>query len=170
MTRRIHSENGSVERLSTTAMIDVVFLLLIFFMCATQIRVPEGTLRAYLPPTGGDGPGGPPEVRDCRIQLAMSEDGVHIWADEFEVPSLDSHEEFELLRGWATPGGERLFEYLVERREDFAMSGGASAGGLPVVIDFAPTVPTRYVVMVLDLCQRAQIRDIAFAQPEIPID
>ena len=36
-----------------TAMIDIVFLLLIFFMCVTQFRTLEGALRGFMPRDAG---------------------------------------------------------------------------------------------------------------------
>ncbi len=46
--RKAKGDPGEVET-DMTSMIDVVFLLLIFFMLATKFKMPEGTLRSYLP-------------------------------------------------------------------------------------------------------------------------
>jgi biopolymer transport protein ExbD len=43
-------------------------------------------------------------------------------------------------------------------------------GTLPVVIDFAENVPYKYVIDVLNICARERIENIAFAQPEIPLE
>ena len=53
-------------------MIDVVFLLLIFFMCASKFRIPEGALRAYLPKDSGTGTIHK-YVKNCRIQLWLAD-------------------------------------------------------------------------------------------------
>ena len=41
---------------------------------------------------------------------------------------------------------------------------------LPVVIDFAEKVPYKYVIDVLNICAKLEIENIAFAQPETPMD
>ena len=46
-----------------TSMIDVVFLLLIFFLCTMQFRVLEGRLETELPDEGGPSPATPEVVR-----------------------------------------------------------------------------------------------------------
>ena len=48
---------GSIMNLNLTSMIDVVFLLLFFFLAASRFTVPEGTLPADLPKKGAAAPG-----------------------------------------------------------------------------------------------------------------
>ena len=45
--------------LDLTPMIDIVFNLLIFFMCATKFRTPEGVIEAFLPKDKGQASGTP---------------------------------------------------------------------------------------------------------------
>ena len=82
MTQRKDGEPGM------TPMIDVVFLLLIFFMCASKFRIPEGALRAYLPKDSGTGTIHK-YVKNCRIQLWLADTGeVRARIDEKNVALL----------------------------------------------------------------------------------
>ena len=50
MSKKKGSRFASEEvELDLTPMIDIVFNLLIFFMCATKFRTPEGMIESYLP-------------------------------------------------------------------------------------------------------------------------
>jgi biopolymer transport protein ExbD len=58
------------ERLSMTPMIDVTFLLLLFFLCTLQIKTLEGKIPAMLPKDAGRG-GQPSVVEDVLITLRV---------------------------------------------------------------------------------------------------
>jgi len=57
-----------------SAMIDVVFLLLIFFMLTLQIVEPEG-VHAVETPRGGDGILRPDPLPEITVKLVASDDG-----------------------------------------------------------------------------------------------
>ena len=52
--KKVVDPDGNKAEADMTPMIDVVFLLLIFFMLATKFKMPEGTLRSYLPKNRGE--------------------------------------------------------------------------------------------------------------------
>ena len=91
---RIRDQADEEPTLNLTPMIDVVFLLLIFFMVATTFLDPEREIDIELPvaESGGE-PDRPPE----EVVLNVSEDGtvVHGGAE------LDGDSLLELLRGAA---------------------------------------------------------------------
>ena len=165
-------------KLDMTSMIDVVFLLLIFFMCATKFKNPEGTLRAYLPRDRGGDSISSAINRGCRITLGRVDKEILLMIDDkmisFDVDDpLGGKNWFE--REWQYNGGyapneDELLEHLQMRKDNYEIEGGLGDKGLPVIVDFSKNVPSKYVVQILNLCHEAKIVDISFAQPEIPIE
>ena len=133
----VHFHSGRM-----TPMIDVVFLLLVFFMCGMGFRRTEGRLDASLPAeTCCD------EEDDSipvRIRLEQEEGGgVSIFIQDIPIPS------FTVLR-------MMLHRIAV-----------ASDRTLPVLIDGAPDVPFDAFLTTLDSCRDAGLQPIWFAQPRI---
>ncbi len=58
-----------------TPMIDVTFLLLIFFMCTLKFKVLEGKLTAYLPKDVGVNTSDAPPVEKVQIDIHVTEEG-----------------------------------------------------------------------------------------------
>ena len=154
------TKDVSGAKLDLTAMIDVVFLLLIFFMCATTFRVPEGSLRAFLPRDQGARSSEPPHTKPCRVLLAMRGKEVAVQVDFVAIHNDETYvTDFERAREVQAPDEEAIYQHIRQRQ---AASGD---GAVPVVIDFDRDVPVRYVVRMLDICHRAEVKDIAFAAP-----
>ncbi|MBI4879671.1 MAG: biopolymer transporter ExbD [Planctomycetes bacterium] len=71
MSRSVRAECEGETRIEMTPMIDVTFLLLVFFLCAIQFKILEGKLQTYLPKDCGVDPSGecsPFERIDLRIE------------------------------------------------------------------------------------------------------
>ncbi len=131
-----------------TSMIDVVFLLLIFFMCASKFRVLERRLDAFLPKDKG-----PSSVQTQVRQL--DEIVVHVTALEqrgLRVP------EFK-IRNWKTHDPNDLARHLKRLKQ---------VGDMPVVIDGRPLCPFRHVMSALDSCARAELTKVEFRPPPAP--
>jgi biopolymer transport protein ExbD len=128
-----------------TPMIDVVFLLLIFFVCAASFQVIEDVLPTELPPAGAvESPDLPPEIQELgsvtlRLYLqdgrALTEVNGRVYAktDALRTTLLD------------------LAKLTSE---------------IPVVLDIADDVPMGFVVEVYDLCRVAGFETINFAASE----
>ena len=56
MARRCKAEIEDAK-IDMTPIIDIVFNLLIFFLCATKIRATEGAIQCFLPKNRGQGTG-----------------------------------------------------------------------------------------------------------------
>lgn len=122
--------------------IDVVFLLLIFFMCTARFKQTEKILDANLPHEGG------PEQRDDLTPV----DPIHVklWSDSAgrlaiginsrENRVADIHELASRLA-------------VLQRTMD----------GLSVLIDARRDVQYRHVIAAMDACKRAQIESVKFA-------
>lgn len=156
-----------------TPMIDIVFNLLIFFMCATKFRTTEGFIMCFLPKNRGQGSGTPTiDLNEVRIKLLWyGSDGrptnddagyvvVKIGDQSFNQPG-----EIEQSR---PPEKSTVWSGMYEKLNSFkAGYSGSSEKGLPVIIDARKQVPTKYVVLVLNEVVRAGIQDVTFAAPEI---
>jgi len=134
--------------LNMTSMIDVVFLLLIFFIVSTEFRTIEGLLPNNLP---GEGP--PPDGILPELRIVLSEDptaaGVGFSA-RLRVPSarvnLSGPEQLtELIRGLIAQHGELYRQHT------------------PVLIQADPGVLYNDVVLVYDAVLAARMKNVSFA-------
>ncbi len=124
-----------------TPLIDVVFQLLIFFICAST-----GHLREMLLPTdfaaGAIGDKAPRQIEkplgEVRIKLRREIDTTIYQVEGREFQELDQLE--EILRSLA-----------------------ATAIEIPVILEILPDVPLGDAVSVYDTCRAARFRSIHFA-------
>ena len=82
--------------LDLTPMIDIVFQLLIFFMCATKFRTPEGLIEAYLPKNRGQS-SGTPQIDQVQIH-AIETSTAEISPTEVRLADLLGTEEGLILK------------------------------------------------------------------------
>jgi len=131
----------AVPQLNMASMVDVVFLLLIFFMCTSSLNQPENDISSQLSRLGtGTGQGAVPE-RPVRIRLLGVTAGVLITCDEKRIADFPS------------------LEAELQRR--------AALEDRPVVIEGQAGVPFRYMVAALDVCHRAGMWRVAFSPREV---
>ncbi|MEM7264180.1 MAG: biopolymer transporter ExbD [Planctomycetota bacterium] len=166
-SRRAKWGAGQPEQLPMTSMIDVVFLLLIFFMCATKFKMPEGDLRAHLPRNRGKDGASVSITKNCRVTLSAQDGRIVCRADERSI-SNGEWTDFEASR--RREPGPKLAEIEAHIRQRKMQTPGLGPTGLPVIIDFGEDVPWKYVVDVLNICHRIEITDISFAAPAQEID
>ena len=176
-TARAMAEEAEAE-LSITPMIDVVFLLLIFFLLASRFKPLEGDVKSYLPKNRGQGTSTPTiDLYEVRIKL--------LWYDDQNRPTTDKEIGHVVLKvGKETYPTKPMedtvtkkieafpnWEYLLERIKDFkAGYKGQGEKGLPVILDARKQVPWKHVVAALDTCVEAGIKDVTFAAPPKPIN
>jgi biopolymer transport protein ExbD len=124
-----------------TPIIDIVFNLLIFFLCATRLRADEGVIRAHLPKTMGLTSATSTEpLNDVRVRL--------LWHDG---------------RGRRVEGeqGGHVVVAIGEHR----LKAAATTDAFSVVIDARPQVPMQAVVSALNEVVRAEVPEVRFAAP-----
>ncbi len=130
-------------KMEFTPMIDVVFLLLIFFMCTLKFKTLENKLATYLPTNKGPESTYEDLKPEEKIRLKLSMSGGRCLC---------------FVNGRATgtvPGSLRtVYDRLRQIRRASPKS--------PVEIDPDPTVPHKHVVSVLDECIRAKATEINF--------
>ncbi len=121
--------------LNMASMVDIVFLLLIFFMCTSSFVMPEGSLPAQLPRSGVRAD---EDMLDpVRIQVNVAGEGVLITCDE-----------------QACGTDEQLLAMLKERR---------ALADVPVIISGQGAVPFDAMVRALDACYQADLWKVAFS-------
>ena len=129
--------------LKMTAMIDIVFQLLIFFLIGTQFRVPEGEMAAHLPGRGGPDPPPPEVVEPIRVALL--------------APADRTREPAALMDGRRT--SMRQMETWVFR----AASDKRTRNSVAEIIDAEPDVRYRWVIRTLDVCRKAGFASVHVA-------
>ena len=140
---RIPSHHGRIDTdVAMTPMIDVVFLLLIFFICTASFQAAEELLPMGL--AVGDGASAaaandtPADSRRILIGATHANGATH----------------------WLV--NERLCPSLVEVRQ-VLQAAAESDRTLPVVLDVAGEVPLGDMIDVYDLCRLSHFEKIQFA-------
>ncbi len=125
-----------------TPMIDVVFLLLIFFVCTASFQIAESILPAGLVALGGstaDVEFDPePDLERVIVKITYREGRV----------------------GWLV--NERPYDSLADVRSVLSAVAQIDAG-LPVIIDVEPPVPLGHVIDAYDVCRLVGFDKIQFA-------
>lgn len=146
--RRVYRHNGSSRGkldLPMTPMIDVIFLLIIFFLCTASFRPPESLLPTLLNLPGSTGTvvESDPELEDLDeivVELTWQDGRVGWRINDQPCPDLAAV-------------AARL-QAVAEIQID-----------LPVILDIAPAVPMEYVIDVYDLCRSLGLQRVQFAAP-----
>ena len=130
--------------ISMTPMIDVVFLLLIFFMCTLRMIAVEGQFSTFLPKDVGTAASkAPQELDKLKIRIVMRGEytpGVRNW--EFSAPNFNKNDVKAL---------QKHVQRFVLRSPD-----------APVEISPSSKVPYEAVVEVLNACVGAKAEQINF--------
>ena len=153
------------------SMIDVVFLLLIFFMCASKFRSIEKRLDADLPKDEGQNPI-PKKVEppsEIRVQIFWENSaGQVISSPIFGDPS-------DIVRGQPlSVAGARIRlqcnRVTIRDLNELARTLGDLTSrnpSMPVIIDARQKVPFKWVIGAIDACARAEVRNVKFQAPPV---
>lgn len=134
-------KGGDDDELDLTPMIDVVFLLLVFFMVATKTKLSNRALDANLPKDIGSSSPSDEEPKET-INIEVKERGGQpkIFVNNFPIDTF-----------------EGLYQKLAQLTSISSES--------PVIISPEGAVSFKYVVMTLNACSRAAVEKVSFAQP-----
>lgn len=146
--KAIKIEEANME-LQMAPMIDVVFQLIIFFMCSIHFKSLEGKLYSYLPRDKGMSNTivSDPILEEVRIRLVYAENRLplltRIKVGEKEFPDWNSLEQHirSIASSLVTPKGDII----------------------PVKIDPDDKIPAQAVVSVLNICKKAGVQKTEFA-------
>ncbi|MGI9429866.1 MAG: ExbD/TolR family protein [Bythopirellula sp.] len=128
---------------SMTPMIDVVFLLLIFFVCTASFQIAEAVLPSPLSLGGSASTSHPPELIEPELERVV-----------IEVSHRDGKVQLAVNRR-PCPSLTRLSEILVALSDVDAR--------LPVLLDIDGETPLGFAIDVYDCCRLAKFENIQFA-------
>lgn len=155
----------SKAEMQMTPMIDVTFLLLIFFMCTIKFKKLEGKLAAYLPKDMGQDTTEVDPVEKLDIRLDVVAEGERRSPDGKVAYRPGVHPRFEYVdRIFSIRIGPREFtsdriEEVADRLRVFASDDPER----PVTIDPRSGIVTEDVVRILDRVLDAGFKKVSFA-------
>ena len=137
------------------SMIDVVFLLLIFFIVTAKFKQIENRLDAHLPKDEG--------IPQIQAEIEKPDEvRVYLWVPENDPAGvsigLNTRDEVNI----------RDINELADKLK--SLKASIEQGGLKitVVLDARKNVKFDYVIGALDACYRAEIEDVKFQAPPVP--
>ncbi len=140
-SRAIGGSTGADTLPDMTPMVDVVMVILIFFMASTALVGPELLLRARVAPDAGPDPADAPLIAPAALVVRL-EPGPSGATIATGLGMRDS-----------TP------EALIARID--ARASDLRDGEIPVVVQAADRVPYQVVVDIISALERAGVREIA---------
>ena len=142
MAGGVGGDDEDYIQLNLTAMVDVVMLLIIFFVSNLKFPKEEGALSANLPRAGRAAQQGeaPPKIDKVVIGLDYTGSRINVIVNNQPIGGL-------------TQLDTKLF--LLQRQIPEA----------EVTLDVRPDVPYDYVVNVFNICAKRNFKKVAFAQP-----
>ena len=165
------------HELEMTPMIDVTFLLLIFFMCTLKFKVLEGKLGAYLPKDVGAQSIEQEQIEKFKIQLRVINPGTKQRFDK-ELGDMRDATQEELDAGLRFEWGpDRVIEYTmgsyptrslaevakqVKQVHKAALAAGEE-NGARVELDPRQRTTNKDVVEVLDVVLDAGVTQVNFS-------
>jgi biopolymer transport protein ExbD len=147
-----------------TSMIDIVFLLLIFFVCASVGQVRELLMATNLSAGSIDSPEKvePEEslLGQVWLQLKRTKAMTTVEVDDivFQISGNQDHESEN-----QNPADEKQQINGCEQLRVFLSELSAAAREIPVILDTGPDVPIGDMIVVYDLCKAAEFESIDFA-------
>ncbi|MHC4505222.1 MAG: ExbD/TolR family protein [Planctomycetota bacterium] len=167
----IKMRNEEVDNELPISMIDVVFLLLIFFMCSMQFKTVERKLDAQLPQDEGLQPIPTPVVNPTEIRVKI------YWANArgqvIHSPRAAFGEHYPGRRVPLSTAGAhvelRVNQVRVGDLNDLArtLTDLNRKSPMPVVVDARQAVPFQWVAGALDACARARVKHVKFQAPPV---
>ncbi len=154
--RKRRGRERSPITLNPVAMIDVVFLLLIYFMTVTDFKLGEEIYRLDLPQRQPAAQVLDPFELDeepLRITVRSSQIGVDGYSIELSGP----------YRPPAT--FEDLFHFLDERRISVHAPGGLFAPDHPIIVEPMRTTRWEHAMEAFNTAARARYTNLTFAKP-----
>ncbi len=135
---------GSVGMLNIVPMMDILFNLLIFFLCFGLALIPEGSLPAKLPASHGQAGGGTVPMTPIEVRLASAGNAVQVQLRPQGIRLISMPELYEQMR------------VLAESR-DFGVES-------PVILVPGPDVPMAFVADAYNAAFQAGFKEIVFGE------
>lgn len=154
-TRDRHGRGPARIGVNLTSMIDVVFLLLVYFMVATEFKLGEEVYRLDLPDRAASAQQDPFELDDEPLRILVStvgfdRDGYRLRIDgPYPQPS----------------SFEQLFEFLRDRRIGSGAPNAQFQPDNPILIEPARSARWEHAMEAFNAAVRARYTNVTFAKP-----
>ncbi len=156
-------DDSNEIKLDLAPMIDVTFLLLIFFMCSIKFKQLEGKLDSYLPKDVGLQQTQVLEIQDEPIRVTLRVKGKEtlLYVGSEKLYTL------KIPRAPNGPGDEQALKVPLNLTQLQTKVGAIfrKAPELKCIIDPDERVPNMHVIAALDACLAAGISNINFSIP-----
>jgi biopolymer transport protein ExbD len=138
-------------------MLNIMFCLILFFMCSFHFKQLEGRIDSWLPKQKGilAGPGLSVIIDQVRVRLEWDPQTQRVLRKVGAV---------ECLPGEEISWQDKMLGLIKTSYEDMQRLGKRD---VPVSIDADPDVPWQEVITVMDICKRGNIDKIEFAPPRL---
>ena len=160
--RKMEEATSNKAEMQMTPMIDVTFLLLIFFMCTIKFKTLEGKLAAYLPKDVGVNTTKAEPIEKIEIKLTVLNEGTKLNAKGTGPFEGEGRHTWGADREISYSVGPRRFSSVREVKDRLVVLYDP-ADPRPVTIDPRKGVVYADVVKVLDAAIQAKFREITFA-------
>ena len=156
------------HEMEMTPMIDVTFLLLIFFMCTLKFKLLEGKLTAYLPKDVGVNQSDAEPIEKVQVDIHVDDLGIKMNADktaEYNDPTGDSRHTFQGRKLRYVIGTQNYYDLDNLEKALKRIKDGRDARGdekVPAVLQPYGMTIMGDVIPVLDRAVAAGFRDITF--------
>ncbi len=138
--------------LNLTSMIDVVFLLLVYFMAATEFKLGEEIYRLDLPQRGND----PFELPRDPLRVAVTSIGDESYVIRLQGAGTDP----------ARPTTfQELFEFLDGNRRSDRAAGGVFEADHPIIVEPTGGTSWDHAMGAFNAVARARYTNVTFAAP-----
>lgn len=155
--RAARREPGADVSLNLTSMIDVVFLLLVYFMVATEFRRGEEVYRLDLPDRGGAAAIDPFDLDDEPLRVAVRGTGT---SDSLEGDRLRIRIDVADRTASSLVELERVLESL-----HVASGQGIFAADHPVIVEPTPGTRWRHAMGAFNAAVRAGYGNVTLGEP-----
>ena len=140
--------------LNLTSMIDVVFLLLVYFMAVTEFKLGEEVYRLDLPQRGRAAD--PFELPLEPIRIIVTSVGSDEYILRLSGP---------LVAGLRPATFQQLFEFLSDSRRSDRAAGGLFEADHPVIVEPTGRTSWAHAMGAFNAAVRARYSNITFASP-----
>ncbi|QDU66663.1 ExbD/TolR family protein [Engelhardtia mirabilis] len=160
--RKMEEATATKAEMEMTPMIDVTFLLLIFFMCTIKFKTLEGKLAAYLPKDVGVNTSKAEPIEKIEIKLTVTNEGSKLNAKGTGPYEGEGRYKYGADRELSYSVGPVRFSTVAEVKDRLIVLYNPT-DPRPVTIDPRKGVVYSDVVKVLDAAIQAKFREITFA-------
>ena len=170
VVEEILADEGKLE---LTPLIDVAFLIIIFFMCL-PFKTLDGKLQAFLPTNRGHEitPAPPPEQVFIKIHIVGRDEVQRMWGPVARATTvlMPTRVVYRFADGRTTGSLDGVAAYIRRIRAAVTTPSGATLSGIELrgQITAANKVPHKFVVAVLNRFADQGVRDVDFFGTQIP--